>query len=97
MVNANSLFGCLSGYSGFICLFLRFYMCTAPPPPHSSNLQGHVMGNLNLCIVTHGLTLRLFLMRWLQYSVDEFEVCVFRSTFLKLLLLKGGIPAICLI
>jgi broad specificity phosphatase PhoE len=32
------------------------------------------MGTLNLCIVTHGLTLRLFLMRWLQYSVDEFEV-----------------------
>jgi broad specificity phosphatase PhoE len=27
----------------------------------------------NICIVTHGLTLRLFLMRWFQYSVTEFE------------------------
>ena len=26
-----------------------------------------------ICIVTHGLTLRLFLMRWFQYSVHEFE------------------------
>jgi broad specificity phosphatase PhoE len=31
------------------------------------------MENFNVCIVTHGLTLRLFLMRWFQYSVDEFE------------------------
>ena len=29
--------------------------------------------DFNICIVTHGLTLRLFLMRWFQYSVDEFE------------------------
>ena len=29
--------------------------------------------NFNICIVTHGLTLRLFLMRWFQYSVTEFE------------------------
>ena len=28
---------------------------------------------INICIVTHGLTLRLFLMRWFQYSVSEFE------------------------
>ena len=26
-----------------------------------------------ICIVTHGLSLRLFLMRWFQYSVHEFE------------------------
>ncbi len=26
-----------------------------------------------ICIVTHGLTLELFLMRWFQYSVHEFE------------------------
>lgn len=26
-----------------------------------------------ICIVTHGLALRLFLMRWFQYSVHEFE------------------------
>ena len=31
------------------------------------------MENFNHVIVTHGLTLRLFLMRWFQYSVDEFE------------------------
>lgn len=34
------------------------------------------MGSLedvNICIVTHGLTLRLILMRWFQYTVDEFE------------------------
>ncbi len=29
--------------------------------------------NVNLVIVTHGLTLRLFLMRWFQYNVVEFE------------------------
>ena len=27
----------------------------------------------NVLIVTHGLTLRLFLMRWLHWSVEEFE------------------------
>mmetsp|Transcript_43974 Transcript_43974/g.93626 ORF Transcript_43974/g.93626 Transcript_43974/m.93626 type:complete len:142 (+) Transcript_43974:645-1070(+) len=26
-----------------------------------------------ICIVTHGLALRLFLMRWFQYTVHEFE------------------------
>eukprot|EP00957_Ditylum_brightwellii_P026054 1969707-Ditylum_brightwellii.AAC.1 len=31
------------------------------------------MDELNIVVVTHGLTLRLFLMRWLQISVDEFE------------------------
>ena len=29
--------------------------------------------NSNVIIITHGLTLRLFLMRWFQYSVEEFE------------------------
>jgi broad specificity phosphatase PhoE len=29
--------------------------------------------NVTICIVTHGLTLRLFLMRWFQYTVHEFE------------------------
>ena len=28
---------------------------------------------MNLVIVTHGLTPRLFLMRWFQYNVLEFE------------------------
>lgn len=35
--------------------------------------EGHDMSRTNLCIVTHGLTLRLFLMRWFQFSVEEFE------------------------
>lgn len=30
----------------------------------------------NIIIVTHGLTLRLFLMRWFQFSVEEFETTV---------------------
>jgi hypothetical protein len=29
--------------------------------------------NVTICVVTHGLTLRLFLMRWFQYTVHEFE------------------------
>jgi len=31
------------------------------------------LDNLNIVIVTHGLALRLFLMRWFQWSVDDFE------------------------
>ena len=31
------------------------------------------VSKLNIVIVTHGLTLRLFLMRWFQLSVEEFE------------------------
>lgn len=30
-------------------------------------------GDSNIIIVTHGLTLRLFLMRWFQFSVEQFE------------------------
>lgn len=29
--------------------------------------------NLNVLIITHGITLRLFLMRWFHYTVEEFE------------------------
>jgi len=29
--------------------------------------------SMTICIVTHGLALRLFLMRWFQYTVHEFE------------------------
>jgi broad specificity phosphatase PhoE len=29
--------------------------------------------DLNVIIVTHGLTMRLFLMRWFQYSIADFE------------------------
>ena len=35
--------------------------------------EGHDLRDFNICIVTHGLTLRLFLMRWFQFTVDEFE------------------------
>ncbi|KAL7441747.1 hypothetical protein ACHAXH_008338 [Discostella pseudostelligera] len=34
---------------------------------------GNELDNLNVVIVTHGLALRLFLMRWFQWSVDDFE------------------------
>lgn len=29
-------------------------------------------GNTSVMLVTHGLALRLFLMRWLHWSVDDF-------------------------
>ena len=29
--------------------------------------------DVNIVLMTHGLTLRLFLMRWFQYTVEEFE------------------------
>lgn len=35
--------------------------------------EGHDLDRLNICIVTHGLALRLILMRWFQYTVHEFE------------------------
>jgi broad specificity phosphatase PhoE len=30
--------------------------------------------DLDVVIITHGLTLRLFLMRWFQFTVDDFEI-----------------------
>ena len=35
--------------------------------------EGQEGDSTTICIVTHGLSLRLFLMRWFQYSVHEFE------------------------
>ncbi|KAL7486731.1 hypothetical protein ACHAW6_012331 [Cyclotella cf. meneghiniana] len=35
--------------------------------------EGHDLDNMNIVIVTHGLALRLFLMRWFQFSVHDFE------------------------
>ncbi|KAL3781140.1 hypothetical protein ACHAW5_002406 [Stephanodiscus triporus] len=35
--------------------------------------SGQELDNLNVVIVTHGLALRFFLMRWFQWSVDDFE------------------------
>jgi len=34
---------------------------------------GHPMSDQSLVIVTHGLTMRLFCMRWFHWTVDEFE------------------------
>mmetsp|Transcript_16608 Transcript_16608/g.27721 ORF Transcript_16608/g.27721 Transcript_16608/m.27721 type:complete len:270 (-) Transcript_16608:198-1007(-) len=31
------------------------------------------LGEMNVIIITHGITLRLFLMRWFHYTVEEFE------------------------
>jgi broad specificity phosphatase PhoE len=36
-------------------------------------LGGHRMSDQNLVIVTHGLTMRLFCMRWFHWSVEFFE------------------------
>eukprot|EP00584_Thalassiosira_punctigera_P008792 CAMPEP_0172542400 /NCGR_PEP_ID=MMETSP1067-20121228/13013_1 /TAXON_ID=265564 ORGANISM="Thalassiosira punctigera, Strain Tpunct2005C2" /NCGR_SAMPLE_ID=MMETSP1067 /ASSEMBLY_ACC=CAM_ASM_000444 /LENGTH=299 /DNA_ID=CAMNT_0013328633 /DNA_START=109 /DNA_END=1008 /DNA_ORIENTATION=- len=36
-------------------------------------IAGRDLDNLNIVIVTHGLALRLMLMRWFQWSVDDFE------------------------
>ena len=35
--------------------------------------QGVDPERMNIVIVTHGLAIRLFLMRWFQLTVDEFE------------------------
>ena len=43
----------------------------------SQNARGNKLksrlADLNIVIVTHGLTLRLLLMRWFQFTVEEFE------------------------
>ena len=40
---------------------------------HQYHSKGHDLQKTDIVIVTHGLTLRLFLMRWFQFSVEEFE------------------------
>ena len=35
--------------------------------------QGVDPERMNIVIVTHGLAIRLFLMRWFQLTIDEFE------------------------
>ena len=44
------------------------YIEADPAGPH-----GHPMSDQNLVIVTHGLTMRLFCMRWFHWSVEYFE------------------------
>lgn len=34
---------------------------------------GHRSQNMNIVIVSHGLTLRVFLMRWYKWTVEQFE------------------------
>ena len=34
----------------------------------------------NAVMITHGMTIRLFLMRWFHYTVSEFEELVIRPT-----------------
>jgi len=38
------------------------------------NKAGYDLDNTTVVIVLHGLSLRLFLMRWFQFSVEEFEL-----------------------
>lgn len=40
---------------------------------HQYSHAGHDLNRMNVVIVTHGLALRLFLMRWFQFSVEEFD------------------------
>ena len=40
---------------------------------HQYSHHGYNLEHMNVVIVTHGLSLRLFLMRWFQFSVEEFE------------------------
>jgi broad specificity phosphatase PhoE len=39
----------------------------------SRHAQGQEMDDVNLVICTHGLTMRLLVMRWFQLSVEDFE------------------------
>ena len=49
------------------------FMSTLYRDSRNIHRDGMDMDNFNLLIVTHGLTLRLMLMRWLQISVEDFE------------------------
>mmetsp|Transcript_16208 Transcript_16208/g.36033 ORF Transcript_16208/g.36033 Transcript_16208/m.36033 type:complete len:346 (-) Transcript_16208:153-1190(-) len=40
---------------------------------HQYSHAGQDLDTMNVVIVTHGLALRLFLMRWFQFSVEEFD------------------------
>jgi hypothetical protein len=45
--------------------------CPAHPALYYHTLRRFV-GNTSVALVTHGLALRLFLMRWLHWTVDDF-------------------------
>lgn len=46
---------------------------TQTTSPSSSDTKKHTDTDYTVIIVTHGLTLRLFLMRWMHWTVEEFE------------------------
>lgn len=71
---------CLTIFLSFIALYLCSISATGFretlkadidigrfQPPGQQNL------NINLVIVSHGLTLRVFLMRWYKWTVEQFE------------------------
>lgn len=45
--------------------------CASPAHPALPTMC-RFAGNTSVALVTHGLALRLFLMRWLHWSVDDF-------------------------
>lgn len=52
------------------------WTCTHTPTPKTPSTptpQTKQDPELNVVIVTHGLTLRLLVMRWFQYSISDFE------------------------
>jgi len=63
--NGESGFDVYERATGFIASMIR--------DCEQLEAEGHDLDEVNLCVVTHGLTLRLILMRWFQYSVHEFE------------------------
>ena len=61
----------VSGFIGTITRDVQNIWDELHPDDHGARINTDE--NITICIVTHGLTLRLFLMRWFQYTVHEFE------------------------
>jgi broad specificity phosphatase PhoE len=61
-----------SGESGFD-VYNRISGFLGTMQRDASDEQSSKGEGMTICIVTHGLALRLFLMRWFQYTVHEFE------------------------
>lgn len=67
------------------------FLATLSRDLHQFHDAGADLSNLNILIVTHGLTLRLLLMRYFQLSVDEFEQS-WNSQNAKLVVMDRIIP-----
>jgi hypothetical protein len=59
--------------------FMRALAARSPPVPPPPNLfspstkpQGEFGANATIMLVSHGLTLRVFMMRWFNWSVEQF-------------------------